>query len=77
MPQDIPPHPDDVVLCSKQYWSDNVLAQPPTLLLPHAYMPKLSKAPTIASETNEMSSRQLREYRKTAEQVDTAPWSHG
>ena len=72
----IPASDDDVIICCKQFWSDQVLSQKPMLLLPASRLQKLrGPAPTVACRPNKLSARCLREYRNTADKISEAPWN--
>ena len=69
-----PPDQGDVIMCAKQFWSDPVLSQPPQVVLPKAMLAHLSKGPTEPMPRKKMCHRQLKEYRKTADQAEKMPW---
>lgn len=69
-------HPDDVIVCCKQHWSDMCLSQPPFLALPHAHLTKLlGDGPTEPLPRNKLSARHLAEYKKSATKVGEMPWN--
>ena len=67
----------DVVMCTKQWWSDNVLSQPPIVVLPAEVAKKLSHGPDTIKCRNKLSDRSVREFRKTACEVNKKPWAMG
>lgn len=71
----VPPDPDDVIMCAKQFWSDQTLAQKPVAVMPKPFLAKLQKLPSIVDDRTKMSEKTLKEYRKTAAKIDALPWN--
>ena len=59
----------------KQFWSDDRLAQPPLLWIPHSRFALLGRFPTAPQDRNTLSDRHIKEYKKTAVEVVKSPWS--
>ena len=73
---EVPEHPDDAILLLKQNVCSDRLSQPPQLLFPHAYLSKLDPAgPCSSMPRNKLSTRALKEFRKTAGVVSEHPWN--
>ena len=54
-------HPQDVVMVCKQFWSDDRLAQPPLLWIPHSRFALLGRFPTAPQDRNILPDRQINE----------------
>ena len=69
------------MLC-KQEWAGDRLAQPPLLWIPHVYFDKLKKSnesmkvalPGTMVQRNPLSDQQVKNYSKTAAEVQKEPW---
>ena len=59
----------------KQFWSDDRLAQPPLLWIPHSRFAQLGRFPTAPQDRNTLSDRHIKEYKKAAVEVVKSPWS--
>ena len=56
---DLPAHPKDVVMCCKQFWSDDYMAQPPTLVIPYIDLSQLDDGPREANRRKVMGETSL------------------
>ena len=68
-------HPNDCVLLLKQWVCSHELAQPPILLLPHSRLANLTPDTLVPLKRNALSSKALKEYRKTAKKIAEKPWN--
>ena len=68
--------PDDVVMLTKEFWSNSSLAHPPMLVWDSVFTARLAgEWPQRVCSRNKLSKCQLLEFRKTALKVQAPPWN--
>ena len=68
------PHPHDVILVVTQYFDDASYCQDPVVFVPNANFERLSSGPSRQDARSQLSERQIKEFRATAEKVRVRPW---
>lgn len=70
----MPEHANDAILLVKQFISSTCICQKPFLLFPHSWAMRLKNRPIQSLKRNELSKRELHEFRKTSERIKAHPW---
>ena len=69
-------HGSNIIVLAKTDMRDEILAQPPVLVLPHGQVQLTTGRDDVCvRKLRPAATRTLHEYRKTADRIDGPPWS--